>query len=221
MSRAPSRKPTRERPNYNVTLTIDIVTPESASEGRIASTETRLEDADMTLSQVLDTIKDEIGSFQNFSPGSWSQVLQSTGVDTDYYTGNETSNAMHISGSPRAMQKLSDILETHELNSETNRRRASNLIAGTTKYGIRLRSGRETGKGHLQQFIEANEQYLDPQYHQDLINYLTDEQADRLASSLERVASQGGNLMDRLPATVYLFEMRNRAELNPRIYSEE
>ena len=94
---------------FKVSKTYDIVTEESASQGDTAESGFVFESRLMGLRQVLEEIN-SLGYYNNFQPKDLSQSLYGVYAETDMYSGDETTEALHIDGSPRAMVRLNKIL---------------------------------------------------------------------------------------------------------------
>lgn len=107
--------------HFTVSKTYEVVTPESAEEGDVEDRGFEYEKTKMSLRDLIREIED-LGSFEfDSSPMTIAEIvrrgnagasltLYTMDSDTDYGTGAETSYALHVKGSPRAMKRLGEIL---------------------------------------------------------------------------------------------------------------
>lgn len=89
---------------YNVGITYDIVTPESAEEGDFAESGWELEPEDMSAEDIIRYMQD-LGVYENNGDGSW----YTAGSVQDYSTGEEISYAVHVKnvdGSPLTADQI-------------------------------------------------------------------------------------------------------------------
>jgi hypothetical protein len=116
----PKRDPEATQ-HFTVSKTYEVVTPESAEEGDVEDRGFEYEKTRMSLRDLIREIKD-LGSFEfDSSPMTITEIvrrgnagasltLYTMDTHTNYQTGAETSYALHIKGSPRAMKRLGEIL---------------------------------------------------------------------------------------------------------------
>jgi hypothetical protein len=114
-----SRDPSKP---FKVSKTYDVITEESAAEGEVAESGFVYEATNMTLREVLSELED-LGAIE---PSSWPLHVEKLGrfgkkakvsfyqvdASTDYRTGDETQEAIHIKAEPGAMRRLITILKT-------------------------------------------------------------------------------------------------------------
>ena len=93
---------------FTVSKTYDIVTPESAKEGDYAESGWEFMSAKMTLADVLR----EVEGLGGCSIQSYENEVSLYGYDSvrDMHDGSETTYALHIKGSPRAIKRLSSVI---------------------------------------------------------------------------------------------------------------
>jgi hypothetical protein len=101
-------------PKFEVGKTYDVVTPESAEEGDFAESGWVYEPTVMTLREAFD----EIANLGGFEPSEWPMPVTGTHLtlyqidgNTDYRTGAETREALHIAGRPGPMKRLRQLLK--------------------------------------------------------------------------------------------------------------
>lgn len=95
---------------FTISKTYDIVTDDSASRGDFAESGYEYKNEKHTLRSVLSEIR-ESGCLDNFQDNQTSQSLYCDDYDTDMYTGDETTYALHIDGSERAMKRLNKVIK--------------------------------------------------------------------------------------------------------------
>lgn len=93
---------------FNVSKTYQVVTEESASHGDFSEGGFEFEDSSMSLREILD----EVNSLGYFEVNDSTDQIGLYGVDPDidYQSGEETTYALHIDASPRAIARLKRLL---------------------------------------------------------------------------------------------------------------
>jgi len=115
------RRDPEATPHFTVSKTYEIVTPESAEEGDVEDRGFEYEKTKMTLCEVIKEIENLGGFDFDTNPITLAEIvrrgnagasltLYAMDSHTNYRTGAETSYALHIKGSPRAMKRLGQIL---------------------------------------------------------------------------------------------------------------
>jgi len=97
--------------SFRVSVTYDIVTPESAANGDFS--ESGFETAPFytrSVSEILNLIREHY-AYENFQPGQNRQSIYADSFTSDYRTGTETSYAVHVEGPEKLMRVLNKRLE--------------------------------------------------------------------------------------------------------------
>lgn len=114
---------------FSVSMTYEVVTPESAEHGDVEDQGYDYEDEAMSLTDVVREVQkhgpyDEIQEMPDHRAGSRGALLrlyESEG-SVNYRTGAETRHALHIRGSERAIRRLAQVLESRRVGRDRNRR---------------------------------------------------------------------------------------------------
>lgn len=86
---------------FSVNQTYEVVTPESAEHGDFESAGFDFEDQDFDLRDLVEYIKDK--GFYNDGGSDWLSTADS---EQNYQTGAETSRNLHITASPRNLERI-------------------------------------------------------------------------------------------------------------------
>lgn len=125
---APRRDRSRRDPAepFSVSMTYEVVTPESAEHGDVEDRGYDYQDKRMSLSDVVREVEshgpyDEIQEMDD-RRGALLRLYESDG-STDYRTGAETRHQLHIRGSERAIRRLAQVLDSRGVGRDRSRRR--------------------------------------------------------------------------------------------------
>lgn len=102
---------------FRLSVTYDIVTPESAEVGDHAESGFEYEPRAASLSDVLSALK-EYYCFENYSESGSSLSLYCTDPSENYRTGERTYHAVHVCGSERSMMRLRAALKALTNNNK-------------------------------------------------------------------------------------------------------
>lgn len=95
---------------FRVSVTYNVVTPESSEFGDFAESGFEVKPHAASLKAVLELFEKHIGHCENFVDGSTNQSLYETDGSVNYRTGAETHRTLHVTGSPRVMRRLNALL---------------------------------------------------------------------------------------------------------------
>lgn len=111
---------------FSVSMTYEIITPESAEHGDVEDQGYDYQDKRMSLSDVVREVEshgpyDEIQEMSD-SRGALLRLYESEG-SINYRTGAETRHALHIRGSERAIRRLAQVLASRDVGRDRSRTR--------------------------------------------------------------------------------------------------